>query len=253
MHEYTAFLSSCAYCKGSFIINALRLRVSDLMRGWMERVFRRTTRLSVAEAYARWAPNYPPSAHNRLMELEERAVLEVLPEVRGRAALDLACGSGRYLKLLLERGASPAIGLDASAPMLSRARAVSPNVIRADLLALSLHGHLFQTIVCGLAMGHVRDLQTAIGEISRVLVPGGILVYSDFHPIGSWLGWKRTFCGEDRREYEVTHHTHYYSDHVAACNAAGLRIEDVREPRIDFGNKWLNCPALLVIRARKPD
>jgi malonyl-CoA O-methyltransferase len=216
-------------------------------------MLRRVIKLSAADAYARWAPNYPPCAHNRFMEREEHAVLGLLPDVRGCAALDLACGSGRYLRILLERGASPVIGLDSSAAMLSSARTISPDLVLADLLAVSLRRQSFRTVVCCLAIGHVRNLRQAMAEISRVLVPGGTVVYSDLHPIGSCLGWKRTFRSEDGREYEVTHYTHHFSDHVAACTEAGLRIEKVVEPVIDSGREWLNCPALLVIRARRSD
>jgi len=220
---------------------------------WIERLMQRRPKLSAAEAYALWAPGYPPHAHNRLMELEERAVLELLPEVQGCAALDLACGTGRYLKMLCERGALPAVGLDASAPMLRRARAVSANLVQADLCSLGLRPASFHLITCALAVGHVIDLRSALLEIRGVLAPKGILVYSDFHPLGALLGWRRTFCGDDKREYEIRHHTHLFSDHVAACAAVGLRIEDVREPRIDFGKRWRGYPAVLVIRACRMD
>ena len=177
----------------------------------------------------------------------------MMPDVEGRAALDLACGSGRYLEILMQHKAQPIVGLDASAPMLARARANAANLVQADLLSLSLRAGKFDIVTCGLAVGHIRDLRRALFEISRVLAPKGTVVYSDFHPIGSWLGWERTFRGENRREYVVPHYTHLYSDHVAACAAAGLRIDDVREPRIDFGREWQGCPAVLVIRACKPD
>lgn len=220
---------------------------------WLNRLVMRPTELSIAEAYARWAPTYPPRAHNQLMALEEGAIVEMLPDVRGRAALDLACGSGRYLRVLLQHGAAPVVGLDVSAPMLSFARGVAVNLVQADILSLSFYDSRFDIITCALAVGHVKDLRRALGEMSRILVPGGAVVYSDFHPIGASLGWKRTFRGEDGRVYAVPHHTHFYSDHVAACSAAGLRIEEVREPLIDFEPRWRGCPGLLIIRARKPD
>lgn len=219
----------------------------------MKRLFLRPKELSVDESYALWAPNYPPHAHNRLMELEESAFLGMLPDVRGRAALDLACGTGRYLKRLLLRGASPVVGLDVSPPMLARARTITLNLINANLISLSLRPCAFGVVTCALALGHVEDLRRALKEISRVLVPGGVLVYSDFHPLGSLLGWKRIFRGSDGRKYVVRHFTHLYSDHVAACVAAGLSIEQVSEPRINFEHKWRGCPALLVIRARKAE
>ena len=39
---------------------------------------------SPSDAYAAWAPTYPPHAHNALMEVEQTAVLELLPPVSGR-------------------------------------------------------------------------------------------------------------------------------------------------------------------------
>ena len=221
------------------------------MAGRMKNFFLRPKELSVRESYALWASNYPARAHNRLMELEEHAFLEMLPDVRGRAAIDLACGSGRYLNALLVRGASPVVGLDFSPPMLRQAREFTPNLINADLSALSVRPYAFPVVTCALAVGHVSDLRQAMLEISRVLTPGGIVVYSDFHPFGSLLGWKRTFRDSDGREHVAKQFTHLYSDHVSACAAAGLRVEQVREPIINFEHRWRGYPALLVIRACK--
>ncbi len=220
---------------------------------WLNRLVVRPTELSIAEAYARWAPCYPPRPHNRLMELEQRAVLAMLPDISGRAALDLACGSGRYLKELLLRGATPAVGLDSSTPMLTLARGVASNLVLADLQSISFLDDTFDVITCALAIGHIRSLPGALLEMSRVLVPGGTVIYSDFHPIGACLGWKRTFRGKDGRIYAVPHYTHFYSDHVAACQAAGLRIEEVREPLVDFEGGRRRCPGVLIIRARKAE
>jgi malonyl-CoA O-methyltransferase len=207
--------------------------------------------LEAKEAYAAWASAYPPNAHNPLMELEQRAMLELLPDPAGKAALDLACGSGRYLTMLIERGATPVAGLDISPEMLARARTNSRYLIQADLRCLPLANASFDLVVCGLAVGHVDDLRDVMLEAGRVLVSDGIIVYSDFHPFGALAGWKRTFRAENGCEYAVRHHTHLYADHHAACRAAGLVIEAVREPRIDFDHKWRGCPAVIVIRARK--
>ena len=220
---------------------------------WLQRRLRRRTELEVIEAYERWAPCYPPRAHNRFMELEERTMLAVLPDPKGCAALDLACGTGRYLELLRRMGASPVVGVDSSTAMLARAREISSELIQADLLDLSLRPAIFQIVICALAVGHVEDLSRAMKEISRLLVAGGTLVYSDFHPGGAWSGWKRTFRGKDGRDYSVKHHIHTYADHFAACKSAGLRIDDVREPRMDGNHPGLDAPVLLVIRAGKAE
>jgi len=220
------------------------------LRRWLAR-WRKPTELTLAEAYTHWATTYSPDAHNPLMELEQHALLELLPEVARLRALDVACGSGRYLARLMERGAARAVGLDLSAPMLARAHTLSSEVLQADLCALPLADSSFDVVTFGLAVGHIVNLSAALMELARVLAPHGVLVYSDFHPLGALAGWQRTFRDKSGHEYAVPHHIHLYADHLAACRAAGLLIEDVREPRIEFESQWQGWPAVLVIRARK--
>src|SRR5512145_820243 len=83
-----------------------------------------TPTLEPAAAYALWAEDYPPYAHNPLMQAEERAMLALLPaDLGGLRILDAGCGSGRYLLHARRRGAGQAVGVDLSAEMLARARA----------------------------------------------------------------------------------------------------------------------------------
>jgi malonyl-CoA O-methyltransferase len=222
-----------------------------LKNNWRARLPGPLIELEAKQAYAMWASTYFPQAHNPLMEIEQRAMLELLPEVAGKVALDLACGSGRYLAALIDRGASRAIGLDFSPNMLARAKMNSGYLVQADLRQLPLANASFDVVVCGLAVGHVDDLRGVIAEVGRVLIAGGVVVYSDFHPFGALIGWKRTFRAQNGREYVVRHYPHLYADHHAACRAAGLIVEEVREPRIDFEHKWRGHPAVIVIRARK--
>ncbi len=207
--------------------------------------------LDPLEAYARWAATYPPAPHNLLMEMEQAAMLELLPEVRNKVALDLACGSGRYLSILHERGAAKVVGLDLSREMLAAAPSPQQKLLQGDLCALPLASESFDLVVCGLAVGHVENLRRAMAEAGRVLRAGGEFLYSDFHPFGALAGWRRTFRAGDGKEYAVRHFTHWYEDHVAACRAAGLEITAVREPKIAIAHKWRGFPAVLVIKARK--
>ena len=221
------------------------------MRRWLDRFHRSPIELNVRDAYALWAATYSPEAHNRLMELEQQAMLDLLPEPCARSTLDLACGTGRYLRQLIDRQAARAFGIDLSLEMLARARSISSDLAQADLFALPLASASFDLIVCGLAVGHNVDLKGTIAEMARVLKYDGRLIYSDFHPLGSLLGWKRTFRASDEREYVVEHHPHFYADHHTACRSAGLTIEAIREPRLDFDHPWRGYPAVLVIRAWK--
>src|SRR5262245_13744093 len=167
--------------------------------------------LDVLTGYAQWAKNYPARAHNLLMELEQAAMLSLLPtDLGGQICLDLACGSGRYLLLLQARGAAPVFGSDYSAHMLAQAQLAPDalNLIRHPLMALPFADNTFDLITCGLAIGHVKNLERVLAETARVLQPGGRLLYSDFHPFGTLRGWQRTFTAETGQVFHVEHYLH---------------------------------------------
>jgi len=224
------------------------------MRQWLTSLRRQPLELHPLHAYARWAEAYPPHAHNPLMRAEEAAVLELLPEAAGKVALDLACGTGRYARHLRARGSRRVVAADFSLEMLRAGRDDNLPLVCADWLALPIPDGFFDLVVSGLAAGHIEDLAGALRELARVLKPGGVVVYSDFDPIGYFMGWRRTFTDVNGRTLAIRHYPHLFSDHFAAAEAAGLRIDAVREPCAvdEYGRRaWGEMPAALVIRAMK--
>lgn len=205
--------------------------------------------LEPLDAYALWAPTYAAEAHTPLMRIEERAMRDLIPDVRRRAVLDAACGTGRYLRELESRGAAIACGVDLSHTMLQRV--ASPARVRGDLRCLPFRSASFDLVVCGLAVGHVDRLEPCVAELARLVAPGGILLYSDLHPAGAAAGWLRTFRAPDGCEYAVRHHIHSREAHLFACRDARLTVDEMREPPIDFAHPYRGWPAALVIRARK--
>jgi len=201
-------------------------------------------RLEPQAAYGLWAKSYPPRPHNALMELEHTTVLALLPDVRGKTVLDAGCGTGRYLRELGDRGAR-AIGMDLSPAMLERARSQTRRIARADLRALPFDGRTIDLVVCGLALGDIAELGLALTEISRVLRPGGRVIYSVVHPAGEAAGWSRTF-DSDGRKFAIDGHWHSLDRHRQAASAAGLTIEEWREPELAGGQR-----AVLVVRAKR--
>ena len=197
-------------------------------------------------AYALWAPSYPPHPHNALMALEQQTVLALLPDLTASTALDAGCGTGRYLRLLGDRGAR-VIGVDLSAAMLSRAGADRLPVARADIRLLPMASQSIDVIVCGLVLGDVPDLQTALAELSRVLRPGGRLVYSVVHPVGERAGWSRTFAVAGKQNAIATW-WHSGDTHRRACANAGLTVIDWREPVLAEAPQH---PAVLVVASRR--
>jgi SAM-dependent methyltransferase len=89
------------------------------MRQLLRRVLKRAMPvLPSVQAYRLWAAAYPPHAHNPLMQLEQDAMLQLMPDMRGKWVLDLACGTGRYGLIALEQGAAGVVGVDNSPDML---------------------------------------------------------------------------------------------------------------------------------------
>lgn len=197
-------------------------------------------------AYAKWAKSYPPRAHNALMELEQQTVLSLMPDVAGLTVIDAGCGTGRYLRELRDRGAN-VVGLDLSAAMLVRARAVTTRVARANICALPIDSTCVDAVVCGLAFGDVHSLELALAELARVLRPGGCIVYSVVHPVGGVKGWSRTFDAGGG-QFAIATHWHTAAGHRRACAAAGLRITGWEEPILPEKPEH---PAVLVVRASR--
>jgi len=166
--------------------------------------------------------------------------------VLGQTALDAGCGSGRYLRELHNRGAR-VIGMDLSAAMLNRARETTTRIARADIRALPFDAMSIDLVVCGLALGDVGELELALSEIARVLRPEGRVIYSVVHPAGEAAGWSRTF-ESDGRQFAVDGFWHSLERHREACTAAGLTIEEWREPELSAqpGQR-----AVLVVRAKR--
>jgi malonyl-CoA O-methyltransferase len=225
------------------------------------------TLLEPVQAYSLWAPDYPPHAHNPVMQAEERAMLALMPAtLEGQAVLDAGCGSGRYLLHALRRGADRVAGVDLSLPMLARARAALPPggpgcspLVQGSLAALPVADACADLVVCGLVVGHLGDLHRSLAELCRAARPGGMVLCSDVHPIGHALGWVRDFRHAGHR-YAVRHVQHLYSHWHAACADVGLAIEQVCEPMLDpsdippdarFDRAALDVPVALVLQMRR--
>lgn len=217
--------------------------------------------LSTLEAYDRWAASYSPEAHNPLMRVEQQAMLALWPDVDGRVALDLACGTGRYSAVLTQRGAREVIAADFSAAMMQQVSTGTP--VQATMMQLPFIDRAFDVVICGLALGHATNLRGWMCEVGRVMKDGAVLLYSDFHPEAAGAGLTRSF--KDRRNCIVTvpHHSYSLGEQRDAIEAANLTLQVVRELRVgvdcretfpgseSFYRRWHGLPLVLIVRARK--
>lgn len=208
---------------------------------------RRPRVVSLEEGYARWAPLYPPRPHNPLMQAESAIVEPLIRAAAPRRALDVGTGTGRNTAMLAAAGATRVVGIDLSSAMLACGDRVHARVC-GDACRLPFAADTFDLVCSSLMCGDVADLGAWLREAARVLVPGGHLVYSDFHPCWHSLGWRRTFVGADRRTYELPLFPHAIHEHRDLLTGRGFEIRSVHEARLDGGS----TPVLAIFHACKP-
>jgi len=181
--------------------------------------------------------------------------------VAGKRVLDLACGSGRYSRLLAETGAADIVALDFCVPML-RQVSIARRVC-GSMLQLPFACESFDVVISGLALGHAASVDEWMAEVFRVLRPGGAVLYSDIHPAAAGNGLTRSFDDHNNEPCTVPHNPHAVDRQKAAAAAAGLRVDIVRELRVgvelrerfanceEFYRLWDGVPIVLIVRAAK--
>lgn len=122
---------------------------------------------------------------NNLFEIPER--FKLLPDLKGLRILDLGCGSGEHCKEYIEKGAKSVTGLDISEKMLEVARKENsdPDITYLNMPMEDLdklEGE-FDLAISSLALHYIEDFKGVLKNLGRLLVPGGIFVFSQEHPI----------------------------------------------------------------------
>jgi malonyl-CoA O-methyltransferase len=216
-------------------------------------------RSSVQAFFAAAAPAY--GRGNPVMAVERQETESLLPDLVDRDVLDLGAGLGHYAFLARGNGARRAVCLDLTLEMIQGA---PPPRLVGDAVRLPLRDESFDIVIAAMVLSYVLDLKATLLEVTRVLRPGGVLVTSDLHPIGSERGWDRSFEGPHGERMVVSAPPPAIPDMESGLTAAGLRIAVRREPvhderllpefrragRRDFA-AVRGTPLLLLYRAHK--
>jgi demethylmenaquinone methyltransferase/2-methoxy-6-polyprenyl-1,4-benzoquinol methylase len=103
--------------------------------------------------------------------------------------LDLACGTGDFAKLIYARNPDAlVVAADLTEPMLRLANI--RNAVCADAASLPFSDGSFDAIFVGYGLRNFPRLEYVLGEVHRLLKPGGVLVSLDFFLPGR--AWMRT-------------------------------------------------------------
>ena len=124
----------------------------------------------IAPVYDATVPEADPEALRAGLARAERNVATVL---------DVAGGTGRAAAAV---DAERRVVVDASLPMLRRARADGFECVRGDAGRLPVHDGSVDAVVIADALHHLPGQRAAVDEAVRVLAPGGVLVVCEFDP-----------------------------------------------------------------------
>jgi ubiquinone/menaquinone biosynthesis C-methylase UbiE len=113
--------------------------------------------------------------------IHQRAYGEALELAPGGRVLDLGCNNGYGTVSLAEAGLN-VIGVDVSTRLLEQARARSPlhrtRFLEVDGLRLPFADASFDLVTSFQVIEHIADTAPYLGEITRVLKPGGVAMFS---------------------------------------------------------------------------
>jgi malonyl-CoA O-methyltransferase len=145
-------------------------------------------RRAVARAFDRASERYDEAA--TLQERVRGELLSRLDELRvqPQSILDLGAGTGHGARALKRRhSGAVVVAADIAPGMLVRARQQSRWLrrferVRADAYALPFADGAFDLVFSNLMLQWCDGLDAVFGEISRVLKPGGLLLFSTFGP-----------------------------------------------------------------------
>ncbi len=189
----------------------------------------------------------------------DEADVRLLGDVRGRRVLEIGCGAAQCSRWLRAEGAS-SIGIDLSFRQLQHSRrlddetAIVVPTACATATGLPFPDDCFD-LACSAfgALPFIVDVAAALGEVSRVLEPGGRFVFSVTHPMRQVvpdepdgeqsLHIVRSYFDRSAYveldddgvvSYVEPHHT--LGDWIGAIAATGLVLTSLLEPEWPVGH-----------------
>jgi len=145
--------------------------------------------------------HFPSTIDPRIYHV--KLLLEHLGDLSGRRALDVGCGKGRFARIFQERYPQAEMwGLDISEEMLRRVP-VGIHTRAGSMTALPFEDGWFDAAYATESLEHAVEIDVAVGEICRVVKPGGHIAIIDKN--AEHFGklktpqWERWF---DRKELE---------------------------------------------------
>ncbi|WP_421901045.1 class I SAM-dependent methyltransferase [Maridesulfovibrio sp.] len=139
--------------------------------------------------YTTHAYEYGEAIKNNVYNaLFERPSLQaMLPNLEGKAVLDLGCASGEHSRHLAKQGAH-VTAIDVSQTMIEILQQQSIENLSCYVQDISNglpaeQDTSFDIVISALTIHYLKDLDLLFTDISRVLKPNGLFIFSTHHPV----------------------------------------------------------------------
>ncbi|ROR91407.1 class I SAM-dependent methyltransferase [Nocardioides aurantiacus] len=210
--------------------------------------------------------------------------VHVLGDVVGRDVLEIGSGAGQCSRWVLRHGGRP-VAIDVSMRQLQHSRRIDleHDVVVPSLCAsaagLPFREDSFDIVFSAFgALQFVADAGALVGDVARVLRPGGIFAFSVTHPtrwmfpddpgeeglVASQSYWDRTpyvEVDDETGETRYVEHHRTLGDWVAALTRHGLHLTALLEPQWPEGHdrtwggwsrvRGVLTPGTAIFRARR--
>jgi ubiquinone/menaquinone biosynthesis C-methylase UbiE len=203
-----------------------------------------------AAGFEAWASTYEHSVLQPTLYIPaQQRTLQLARQLmaRPRRVLDVGCGTGRLLRQARRQYPSALlVGVDIAWGMVATAAATTtPELairhVRAAAEHLPFANRTFDLVMVTMSLRHWTDPATAIAQIDRVLLLGGVLVVADVFPTYRRRGLPAAVLRRRGRG-----HGGVPAELAAMLTAKGLVVVGCDRMA------WFRLPDIHVIAARKP-
>ena len=187
-----------------------------------------------------------------------QAIIDAVVERSPRTALDIGCGEGWLVRELAERGIRMT-GVDVVPELIEMARRAGGGEFRVqsyESIATNGIDTSVDVAIANFSLIGKESVDGLVESISRLLVPGGVLIIQTLHPLaatgdlpyedgwrpGSWAGFSDAFTDPAPWYFRTI------GTWVRLIAESGLRLIELREPLYPTSGK----PASMILVAEAP-
>lgn len=211
------------------------------------------------EAHALWwqerfTDGVDPEYTEQILPMVAAHLSDLRPQGGGAPlVVDVGCGEGQVARVASASGAE-VVGVDPAMQQVSMAweRSGGPSYLQGSATALPLRDGVADAAVACLVFEHIGDVDAALGEVARLLRPGGIFLFLLNHPllqtpgsgwiddqvldppeqywrVGPYLDEAET-VEEVEKDVFITFFHRPLSRYLNAARDVGLRLDRMEEP-----------------------